>query len=89
MSGGNRQDDGLVPFQKGIVHGDDLDAGSGHAGGNRHRKGRFLALQARSGAAGTGNLEGAAVAVALGAGLLDAEEALLHADLAVAAAGGA
>src|SRR5690606_25520423 len=57
------------------------------AGGNLHRQGLVRLLAARAVAVGAGRGNELAGAVALGAGLLDGEEALLHAHLAMTVTG--
>src|SRR5690606_23054956 len=57
------------------------------AGGNLHRQGLVRLLAARAVAVGAGRGNELAGAVALGAGLLDREEALLHAHLAMTVTG--
>src|SRR5690606_19466872 len=60
-----------------------------HAGGNLHRQGADFLLAAAAAAVRARFRDHGAGAMALGAGLLDGEETLLHADLAGAAAGAA
>src|SRR5690606_32578691 len=60
-----------------------------HAGGNLYRQGADFLLAAAAAAVRARFRDHGAGAMALGAGLLDGEETLLHADLAGAAAGAA